>query len=140
MKSNELSRILAIAGLVVITATPQQGAENRHLTLNEAVQLALAQNHALKIARLKVIENEQKKAGQHSAYFPTIKNESNILHVTELEGIAIPAGAFGSAGEALVPGTTVNLPQGQTTLFSSGTQISQPPTQLIRIHDANRIA
>ena len=140
MKINELLRILALAGLVGLSATAQQGAENRHLTLNEAVQLALAQNHALKIARLKVIENEQKKAGQRSAYFPTIKNESNILHVTELEGIAIPAGAFGTAGGALVPGRTVNLPQGQTTLFSSGTQISQPLTQLIRIHDANRVA
>jgi len=140
MKSNELLRIVALAGLVGVSAAPQQGAEIRHLTLSEAVQLALAQNHALKIARLKVIENEQKKAGQRSAYFPTIKNESNILHVTELEGVAIPAGAFGTAGGALVPGRTINLPQGQTTLFSSGTQISQPLTQLIRIHDANRIA
>ena len=32
------------------------------LTLPEAVRLALAQNRALKIARLKVVENEQKKA------------------------------------------------------------------------------
>jgi len=140
MNNNELLRILALAGLVGISAMPQLKAENRHLTLNEAVQLALAQNHALKIARLKVIENEQKKAGQRSAYFPTVKNESNILHITELESIAIPAGAFGTAGGALVPGRTVNLPQGQTTLFSSGTQISQPLTQLIRIHDANRVA
>ena len=140
MKSNELLRILALAGLVGVSATPQQGAENRHLTLSEAVQLALAQNHALKIARLKVVENEHKKAGQRSAYFPTIKNESNILHVTELEGIAIPAGVFGTAGGTLVPGRTVNLPQGQTTLFSSGTQISQPLTQLIRIRDANQMA
>ena len=38
-------------------------AETRRLTLAEAVRLALAQNRTLKIARLKVVENEQKKAG-----------------------------------------------------------------------------
>jgi outer membrane protein TolC len=32
------------------------------------------------------------------------------------------------------------LPQGQKTLISSGTMIAQPLTQLIRIHEANRIA
>jgi outer membrane protein TolC len=140
MKRNELFRMLAIAALTAISATPQKAAESRHLTLSEAVHLALNQNHALKIARLKVVENQQKKTGQHSAYFPSIKNESNVLHVTELQSIAIPAGAFGSAGGGLVPARGVNLPQGQTTFFSSGTQISQPLTQLIRIHEQNQIA
>ena len=112
----------------------------RHLTLNEAVHLALSQNRALKIARLKVTENEQKKAGQRSAYFPSITNQSNILHVTDLQNIGIPAGAFGTAGGHSSRRRAVTLPQGQNDIFSSGTQISQPLTQLIRIHKANRIA
>ena len=140
MKPDKLFRALTVCALTAMSATAQPAAEPRRLTLAEAVHLALTQNHTLKIARLKIIENEQKKAGQRSAYFPSIKNESNILHVTELQGVAIPAGAFGSAGGALVPGRTINLPQGQTTLFSSGTQLSQPLTQLIRIREANRIA
>ncbi len=94
----------------------------------------------LKIARLKVTENEQKKAGERSAYFPSITNQSNVLRVTELQNIGIPAGAFGTVGGALVPAQGVTLPQGQKTFITSGTQISQPLTQLIRIHQANRIA
>ena len=140
MKRNQRSRILAIAGLAAISVAPQQGAEIRHITLSEAVHLALGQNHALKIARLKVTENEQKKAGQRSGYFPSITNQSNILHITDLENIGIPAGAFGIAGGSLVPAKAVTLPQGQKTFFSSGTQVSQPLTQLIRIHKANQIA
>jgi outer membrane protein TolC len=140
MKRYQLSRILAIAGLAAISVTPQQGAEIRRLTLSEAVNLALGQNHVLKIARLKVTENAQKKAGQRSAYFPSIANQSNILHITDLEAIGIPAGTFGRAGGSLVPAQGVNIPQGQRTFFSSGTQISQPLTQLIRIHQANQIA
>jgi len=140
MKRNELSRTFAIAVLAAISAAPQHAADIRHLTLNEAVSLALNQNHALKIARLKVDESEQKKAGQRASYFPSIKNESNILHVTELEGVAIPAGAFGIVGGALIPAQSLNLGQGAGTLYSSGTQLSQPLTQLIRIHAANQIA
>jgi outer membrane protein len=140
MRPHKLFRALTVGALTAMSATAQHAAEPRRLTLAEAVHLAITQNHTLKIARLKVIENEQKKAGQRSAYFATIKNESNVLHITELQGVSIPAGAFGSDGGALVPGRTINLPQGQRTLFSSGTQISQPLTQLIRIRQANRIA
>ena len=67
------------------------------------MHLAISQNRALKIARLKVAENEQKKAGERSSYFPSLKNESNILHVTDLQNISIPAGAFGTAGGSYVP-------------------------------------
>jgi outer membrane protein TolC len=140
MTRANLFRTIAIAGLAALSAATQDAAEPRRLTLTEAVHLAIGQNRALKIARLKVIENEQKKAGEHSAYFPAITNQSNALHITELQNIVIPAGAFGTAAGALNPAHSVALPQGQRTLVSSGTMISQPLTQLIRIHQANRIA
>ena len=131
--------VIAVAA-GILAATPQYAAEVRHLTLTEAVHLAISQNRVLKIARLKVAESQQKKAGERSAYFPSLKNESNLLHVTELERLSIPAGAFGMAGGSEVPTRNTSLPQGQTTLYTSGTQLSQPLTQLIRIRDANRMA
>jgi outer membrane protein TolC len=140
MSQKHLTRTLAIAGLAVLSTIPQAAAEVRHLTLTEAVHLAISQNRELKIARLKVTENEQKKAGERSAYFPAITNQSNVMRITELQNIGIPAGALGTVGGALVPAQGVTLPQGQKTFITSGTQISQPLTQLIRIHQANRIA
>ena len=140
MKHNQLSHLVAVAVLAATPARSQQTSEVRHLTLNDAVTLALGQNHALKIARLKVAENQQKKAGQRSAYFPSITNQSNVLRVTDLQNIGISAGAFGTAGGSLVPAQGITIPQGQNTLISSGTQLSQPLTQLIRIHAANQIA
>jgi outer membrane protein TolC len=140
MKLTNLLRILAIGGIGVFLAIPQDAADIRRLTLTEAVQLAIGQNHALKIARLNVVENEDKKAGERSSYFPKITNQSNVLHVTKLQDIGIPAGALGLVGGSLVPSRGVTLPQGQNTFFTSGTQLSQPLTQLIRIHAANRIA
>ena len=131
---------LTLAGLAALAAAPQQAAETRRITLTEAVHLAIGQNHGLKIARLKVVENEQKKAGDRSDYFPKLTNQSSALYITELQNIVIPAGGLGTPAGALVPPVAVNLNQGKNSLFSSGTQISQPLTQLIRIHAANRIA
>jgi outer membrane protein TolC len=93
MNCQDFFRTIGFIGLTVIGATPQRAAaEVRRLTLEEAVHLAVSQNRALKIARLKVDENQQKKAGDRSAYFPSITNQSNALHITELQNVVIPGG------------------------------------------------
>jgi len=135
-----LFRMLVTAGLTASFAFNLNAADSRRLSLQEAVHLALSQNRGLRIARLKVTENEQKKAGARSAYFPSLTNQSNAVHITDLQDIAIPAGALGVAAGSLIPARNVNLPQGRDTLYSSGTMIAQPITQLIRIHAADRIA
>jgi len=134
-------RIVNIVGLVALLATAQNAAEVRRLTLTEAVQLALSQNRALKIARLRVTESEQKRAGAKASYFPELTNQSNVLHTTAFQSIEIPAGAFGvlpSVG--LVPTSNTLIDQGKQTFVGSGTMLAQPLTQLIRIHQADRIA
>jgi outer membrane protein TolC len=141
MKCQYFFRIIAIVGVAALCVTAKRAAaEVRRITLAEAVQLAVSQNRALKIARLKVEENQQKKAGEHSAYFPSVTNQSAVLHVSELQNIVVPPGAFGSAAGALIPSQGLSLQQGKQTLFSSGTMVSQPLTQLIRIRQQNRIA
>src|ERR1700730_17667523 len=103
MNRANLFRTLAVSGLAVLSAVPQTAAEVQRLTLTEAVNIATNHNRSLKIARLKVVENEQKKAGQHSAYFPSITNQTNVLHVTDLRNVVIPAGALGTAAGSLNP-------------------------------------
>lgn len=135
----KLLRTSVIATLTLLSAHQALAQHVRHLKLEEAVHLALEQNRALKIARFKVRENEERKAAARSDYFPTITNQSNVLHITELENVVIPAGAFGNPG-ILVPSENINLQQGKQTLFSSGTMITQPLTQLLRVQQANRAA
>src|ERR1700730_6876536 len=85
-------RLIALVSLALGNAC---AAESLKLPLPEAVRLALAQNHALRIALLKVDENEHKKTAARSNYFPEIKNQSTVAHTTAEENIEIPAGAFG---------------------------------------------
>ena len=128
--------------MAALTAAPTlSAAQVKTLTMAEAVELALRQNHNLKIARLGVQEARQKKASAKSQYFPTLSNETNLLHITELQNIDIPAGSFGRIpGVGPSPPQDLFIDQGKTTLVASGTSLSEPLTQLIRIHQQNKAA
>src|SRR5215831_15828348 len=123
------SRALVSGALAMFVVATASATEPRTLTLPEAVRLALAQNRALKIARLKVVENEQKKTAAKASYFPEIKNQSTVSHTTAEQNIEIPTGAFG-----VLPNRDVLINQGNLTLVTSGTMVAQPLTPLIRIH------
>ena len=133
-------RMSTTAAVLLLLASSGLTDEVRHIKLEEAVRLALAQNRSLKIARFKVQENEHKKEGARADYFPVLTNQSNVLHISELQNLAIPAGGLGTAAGAPVPNRDTILPQGKDTFFSSGTMLAQPLTQLLRIHQENRIA
>jgi outer membrane protein TolC len=135
-----LTRCVAIGALLSLLAPHQYGADVRKLSLNEAVQLAISQNHSLRIARLKIVESEQKKAGERASYFPQIKDAANADDSTGVDHLVIPAGTLGRVQGQLVPGSAVNIPQGLHHLLLNEVSIDQPLTQLIRIREANRIA
>ena len=121
-------------------ARAQDGPSMR-LTLSEAIDLALKQNRDLKLVQLSVVDAEHKKEIARSAYFPHIRNESSVLHVTELAGVDIPAGAFGvPPAIGPIPGESLLIDQGGLTAYTSGTGLAQPLTQMFRIHESNRAA
>jgi len=103
MTSVRLLRIFAIAVGLLVSTTSTLGGEPRRLTLEEAVQLAVQQNRSLKIARLKVKENEYRKEAARSDYFPTITNQSNALHISELQALNVPPGVFGTVSGVPIP-------------------------------------
>jgi outer membrane protein TolC len=140
MTGRNLLRLTAMAGVFLFCTSAALSDEVRHLKLEEAVRLALQQNRVLKIARLKVKENESRKAAAHSDYLPTITNQSNVLHISELQNITVPAGSLGSVAGANLPPQNISVGQGKQTFYSSGTMIAQPVTQLLRIRQENRIA
>jgi len=111
------------------------------LHLAQAIDLALKQNRSLHLAELSVTDSQHKKEAARSAYFPQISNTSGIHHITELAGVAIPAGAFGSpASTGPIPAKTLFLDQGSSTSYTSGTQLEQPITQMFKIRESNRAA
>jgi outer membrane protein TolC len=112
----------------------------RRITLEEAVQLALTHNHVVRIAALKVEEKEHTKDIARSAYFPILRNDSNLAQVTDTQFIGIPAGSLGTVSGTAIPERTAILNQGGHTFITSGTQLTQPLTDLWKIKPANDIA
>jgi hypothetical protein len=115
-----------MVALAVIAAASLYAADIRRLTLTEAVHLAISQNRALKIARLKVTENEHKKAGERSAYFR--RSPTNPMRCTSpiCRLSRFPREHLGEWREPRYRSQGLIIPQGQLTLFSSGTMIAQP--------------
>jgi outer membrane protein TolC len=113
----------------------------RHITLSEAVQLALKHNHVVRIAGLQVQVKEHAKEAARSGYFPTITNESRVLHLTDTQFIQIPQGSLGTVAGTPIPTQPATLNQGGRTLIVSGTGLEQPLTQLFtRVKPANDLA
>lgn len=143
---NARSKILT-AGLLFLASLPfaraqdQAANTSRHLTLAEAVQLALKHNHVVRIAGLRVEEMQHAKEKAKSAYFPTIKNESRIFALTDTQFIQIPGGSLGTVAGTPIPNSSVVLNQGGLTIATSGTGLVQPLTQLYtRVKPANEAA
>jgi outer membrane protein TolC len=109
-----------------------------HLSLDQAIDLAIKQNRSLHLHSLAVEDRRSKKDEARSNYMPQLKTSGGIHHVTELAGIEIPAGAFGNfPSTGSVPSKSLFIDQGSDTAYTGGVGLDQPLTQLFRIHQAN---
>jgi outer membrane protein TolC len=143
MKLNTALFVFAAAAFFVCTAAAQETSNTippRHITLQEAVQLALKHNHDIRIAGYTVEEKEHAKQVAKSAYFPTIRNDSSFMHATDTELIQIKPGSLGVAAGTQIPPVDAIISQGGKDFITSGTQITQPLTNLLKIRRENDLA
>jgi multidrug efflux pump subunit AcrB/outer membrane protein TolC len=124
----------AVALLLCFCAV-QLHAEPRKLALDEALQLANQQNSTVRIAEQKVREAQGKLTQARANYFPVVTNQTNAVHLGEMENLVIPAGALGTYPAAgPIPGKNVNIQLGKQDFFLSTTMAAQPLTQFFKIH------
>jgi outer membrane protein TolC len=112
----------------------------RRITLREAVDLALANNHAVRLAKLSVEEKERVKEIARSAYFPLVRNDTTVIRVTDTQLIEIPVGGLGGVENHPVPPQRLIINQGGLDSVSNGTGVVQPLTQLFRVKAVNDVA
>jgi outer membrane protein TolC len=139
-----VKRIALLAAMGCLLVTPvhgqERGAAPQLITLVEAVRLALEHNHAVRITSHEVEQQQHVKAAAKSGYFPTLKNDSSLFHVTNRQLVEIPSGGLGDVGGNLIPPRPLIIEQGGTTIAFSLTTLSQPVTQLLKIRAANDVA
>jgi len=100
----------------------------------------LQHNHNIRIAGYKVEEKQHAKEVAKSEYFPTIRNDSHFVHLTDTQLIQLGAGSLGTAGGSAIPPATATINQGGRNLTTSGTQLTQPLTTLLKIRPLNDMA
>jgi len=115
-------------------------ANSRHITLREAVKLATEHNHDIRIAESAVDEKQHAKEATKSSYFPTLRNDSGFVRVTDTQLIQINSGSLSAAGGTPIPPVNAIINQGGRNLATSGTQITQSLSTLLKIKQANEIA
>ena len=142
MKLKLLSLLIATAISCFLTLADETGrsAPSRRISLREAVQLALKHNHNVRIAGYAVDEKQHAKEAAKGSYFPSIRNDSSFLRVTDTQLIQIAPGTLGTVAGTPVPTESAVINQGGRNLTTSGTQITQPLTSLLKIKQANEIA
>jgi outer membrane protein TolC len=133
--------LVSIFSLLTL-ALAQQPESNvpRRLNLHEAVELALRHNHVVRIAALRVEEEQHAKEVARSAYLPTIRNDSTFAHATDTQFIAIPAGGLGVVSGTSIPARQFTINQGDKNFIVSGTGFTQPLTELFKIKAGNDVA
>jgi outer membrane protein TolC len=125
-----ITGVLLLGSLTFAWGQEQATNTARHLTLAQAVELALKHNHLVRIAGYQVEEKEHAKDKAKSGYFPTIRNGTRVFTVTDTQFIQIGAGSLGTVAGTPVPATPVTLSQGGKTFVFSDTGLDQPLTQL----------
>jgi len=140
-----LRSLMAVAaGFLVLTplalGQQREASAPRTLNLQQAVELALKHNHVVRIASLKVEENEHAKEVARSSYLPVLRNDSVFAHITDTQFVGIQPGALGTVAGSAIPARTVVISQGDQTFETSGTGLVQPLTQLFKIKAGNDAA
>jgi len=142
MKRQALTLMTATVLSASLTLADQTGgaAPSRHITLREAVELALKHNHNVRIAKYGVDEKQHAKEAAKSSYFPSIRNDTSFFHLTDTQLIQIRAGSLSAPGGPAIPPVNTIINQGGVNLTTSGTQLTQPLTSLLKVKHANEIA
>jgi outer membrane protein TolC len=111
------------------------------LTLEEAQQLALQNNRALKLARLKVDEAGHRREGARSDYFPKLLGTANYLYFSERLGTTLTAGDLG-LGMLPPPFPSIPIPINlvKQNMFLGGATIAQPITQIYKVQQGVKVA
>ena len=142
MKRKALTLVTATVFSASLAVGDETGgtASPRHITVQEAVQLALKHNHNVRIAHYGVDERQHAKEAAKSSYFPSIRNDTSFMRLTDTQLIQIKEGSLSAPGGTPIPPVNTIINQGGRNLTTSGTQITQPLTSLLKIKQANEIA
>jgi multidrug efflux pump subunit AcrB/outer membrane protein TolC len=134
-------RAAAQLGPAATPAATTPAATTLRLTLDDAVTLAMKQGYVTRLASARLASAAAHEHGAAASLLPQVSVTGNHLRSSGRTSIVVPRGALGdeSAGAPL-PAADRRFDQGAATLTYMQIAITQPVTQLWRIHQAQQFA
>jgi outer membrane protein len=136
--------ILPILTLCAAALAPVYAQQAQPLTLEQAIEMALQNNHLLNVRKLQVAEKEAKVSEDRIKRFPVASVSSAYQYNANLGELVIDQGSFGALP---LGGTTIQLPNEEKTFplgkhhnFNAGVTLYQPITQLGKIKTGIEVA
>ena len=108
------------------------------LTLDDAVQTALANNNSLKIAGLDVDKSKWGVASMKTRRFPALNTAMFASGNLTSPSFTFKQGVFGTVNNVPIPTTDTEIPLSHGVTGYATIQVAQPITQLYKIHLAIR--
>lgn len=136
--------IFPILTLCAVAFVPVYAQQTQPLSLEQAVEMALQNNHLLNVRKLQVAEKEAKIAEDAIKRYPVASVSSSYQYNANLGQLVIEQGSFGTLP---LGGTSVALPNEEKTFplgkhhnFNAGVTLYQPITQLGKIKTGIEVA
>ena len=143
MKTKLIFPILTLCA-AALAGAPTYAQQAQPLTLEQAVEQALQNNHLLNVRKLQVAEKEAKVAEDAIKRYPVASVSSSYQYNANLGQLVIEQGSFGALP---LGGTTIALPNEEKTFplgkhhnFNAGVTLYQPITQLGKIKTGIEVA
>jgi multidrug efflux pump subunit AcrB/outer membrane protein TolC len=137
---------LLIVGLLITTPALNAQQAPEKLSLQKVQEMAIQNNHYLKIKQMQVNEKQQKVNQDRVKYFPVVSVGGNYQYNSNLPQITIDQGSFGSLPlqyimpDGSIQNVTVSLPAedktitvGKNNTWNAGATFYQPISQIPQI-------
>ena len=134
-----ISRFISSVSLIFLVLATQLSAQKTvSLTLENAVDMALRNNHLLNIKKLQIEEKRQKISEDKAKFLPVIILGANYQYNSNLPGLTLTRGQFGELplGTISIPLPSVDevIRMGNHNIYNAGVTLYQPVSQMGKIN------
>jgi outer membrane protein len=123
-----LSVLLCFAGVASADDAPPV------LTLDQAIQIAIANNRSLKVSSLDIEKSKWELASTKTHRLPSVNTAMFASGNLTSPTFTFKKGVFGPSGGGVLPGEDVHIPLSSGVTGYALAQVAQPLTQLWKIH------
>lgn len=135
MQTKIFSKIIAAVVALALAGQLQLKAQNQKtLKLQDAINMALQNNHLLNVRKFQVDEKQQKVNEDRIKYLPTIGIGGLYQYNTNLPSITVEEGKFGALMSYPLPPTDEIIEVGKHNVYNAGVTVYQPLTQIGKIN------